>query len=103
MPKIREEERPNYYFILTAGRYFYDDSGENIDVEKFKLAILQHLDEIKPYTTDLTDDKIVEQTRDNQAYRFFNRAVLINICSENVGFDKERFEIVGYESFKLGS
>ena len=97
----KKQEKPNYYFILTAGRYMYDDLGEEHSPDKIKIAIEEMPKVVKTYPENSTDSTIIEEVRNNSFYRFFNRAILVDIKSKENGFDPNQYEILSYQSFKI--
>lgn len=97
--KKNDKDRPNYFFILTAGRYMYDDSGEKYSLDKMKLALMEHVEEIKVYPKQATDETIISETKKNDIYRFFNRAILVDIKSDDAQFNRNNYSIVSFKSF----
>lgn len=96
-----DPSKVNYYFILTAGRYMYNDTGDEHSLVKMKVAISQYLNQIKKCTPDYSHDNAISEARSNSDYRFFSRAILIEMHSKDESFDPDDFEIVDYESFKI--
>jgi|GEM_PF-5588307 len=87
-----------YFLILTAPNEIYDDTGEEISLEKMEHAVIKHAIRVVP-CNHLSQEEIITDFRKNPVSRFASIGALLILTSADSEFDPENFSIVSYHLF----